>query len=265
MFIKDRRAIRELREKLARVIYEVGLKEEDYAVSATLGAVVDILPLIAETHKWGRKIERVLDLGCGFGGLTLVIAKLLGASEVWGVDIDDDRLKTAEARGLKVVKLDLEKDHFPFPNDYFDFIISFGVVEHLTWFDNVISESYRVLARGGGFLLSIPNLASYINRIALLLGYQPRDVEISQRKAFGVLRGYDTQPIGHIHAATLRAVKELLEAYGFQVITSRGIRPPVKCSAYALDPIKCAIIHFLDKIFFMPSLSRRFAILARKF
>jgi hypothetical protein len=82
--------------------------------------------------------------------------------------------------------------------------------------DNLISESFRVLATGGNFILSMPNLGSYINRLALLLGYQPRDVEISSVYHSGILPQYIGGWFGHLHSATLRAMKELLALYGFR-------------------------------------------------
>ncbi len=39
--------------------------------------------------------ERMLDLGCGYGYLAMMLAKGLGFREVYGVDIDKDRLKIA--------------------------------------------------------------------------------------------------------------------------------------------------------------------------
>jgi hypothetical protein len=56
-----------------------------------------------------------------------------------------------------------------------------------------------------------------------------------------------------LHAATLRCMKELLDLYGFDVAVVRGFSPrPFKNAA-----LRRAASH-------LPSLSRRFLILARK-
>jgi len=47
----------------------------------------------------------MLDLGCGFGGLSILIASYLGASDVYGIDIGQ--------RQIEVSKLARAKDHRP--------------------------------------------------------------------------------------------------------------------------------------------------------
>ena len=169
-----------------------------------------------------HKRARMLDLGCGFGGLTKLIAETLGFREVYGIDLDNERLTVAKSRGLHVFKLDLEKETFPFPDDYFDLVTTFGVLEHLKFYDNLITESYRVLRDQGLLLISTTNLASYVNRIALLLGYQPRNLEISRRSVVDICGAYrrfygEIQPSGHISSPTLYALKQLLESYSFKI------------------------------------------------
>ena len=92
-----------------------------------------------------------------------------------------------------------------------------------------------MLKPGGFALLSIPNLGSWNNRLALLLGYQPRDVEISDRSVVGVFPYYrDRTPTGHIHTPTLRALTELMDIHGFDRFrvtgaswTTRDVSGPV--------------------------------------
>ena len=112
------------------------------------------------------------------------------------------------------------------------------------------------MKKDGYLIVAMPNLASYINRIGLLFGYQPRDVELSRyTSAQGFLPIYGGDWIGHVHSATLRAIKSLLGAYGFSVIKVTASNP------YA----KTGLIRILDKLFSTtPGLSRRFIILAKK-
>ncbi len=65
------------------------------------------------------------------------------------------------------------------------------VIEHLYNSDLVISEIYRILKRNGILILSTPNLASWINRLVLLLGYQPFSHDVSFIKGFGRLKFKD--------------------------------------------------------------------------
>ena len=174
------------------------------------------------------KRERMIDLGCGYGGLTKLIGNSLGFEEIYGLDMDSHRLSIAKRKGLQVHKYNLEENSFPFPNNYFNLVTSHGVLEHLTYFDNMIKEAHRILKSKGTFLLSAPNLASWVNRVMLLLGYQPRNLEISRFKLVGVHKLYHSlyekiTPVGHISSCTLKAIEELLEYYGFRIQKCWGI------------------------------------------
>jgi len=204
-------------------------------------------------------ISRMVDLGCGYGGLTECIASYFQVREAYGVDMDGERLLLAGKRGIKIYALNLEHDLLPFDGGSIDLVTSFGVLEHLTYYDNLISEASRVLTRGGYFLMSMPNLASYVNRIALLFGYQPRIVELSSKGAFGVLPLYRNRGSnGHIRTATLRAMRELLHHYKLEYVRGRGFAGPA-------FPYLMPSSNIVDKALHrFPSLSRRFILLAAR-
>lgn len=171
--------------------------------------------------------EKMIDLGCGYGGLAKLIGDCFGFKEVYGLDIDSERLSVAKEKGIHVHKCNLEDEPFPFQDNCFSLVTSFGVLEHLAYFDNIIGEAYRVLKSRGVFLLSAPNLGSWANRLSLLLGYQPRNLEISRFKVVGVHRLYHRfykkiAPVRHISSCTLKAIIELLEFYGFNVLKCWG-------------------------------------------
>jgi hypothetical protein len=137
-------------------------------------------------------------------------------------------------------------------------VTCFGVLAYLSLYDNTLSESARVLEDGGWLLLSMPNLASYFNRISLLLGYQPHAVAVSRHRQAGMVgerrddaTSENMPPL--LHGATLRCMRELLDDYGFDTEIVRGTVPG--------DRRKPLIDGLATRI---PSLSRRFLILARK-
>jgi SAM-dependent methyltransferase len=174
----------------------------------------------------GRK--RMLDMGCGYGAFSELVANALGFGEIHGIDIDEERGKVAAQRGLTVSDCNLETDRFPYPPNSFGFIISFGAFDHLGSLDNVVSEARRVLEPEGCLAISTTNLGSWVNRIALLLGYQPRNLEISKKGLFGVHSLYRdsyscASPMGRVSVHTLRALEEYLKFHGFEPIKRWGV------------------------------------------
>lgn len=136
--------------------------------------------------------------------------------------------------------------------------IAIEVIEHLLNPDYMLREVHRVLKDDGIFLISTPNLASWVNRLILLLGYQPYNAEVSTEILAGVpWKAYSfTKPSGHIRPFTLRGLRELLEYHGFHIIKVVGVP--------GVYP-KHVLFQLLDKLFAKrPSLAQRLIVLARK-
>ncbi len=223
--------------------------EEDIGSSRTLRVFVQ-QPRLAKkildyTKSHIKSKSSMCDLGCGMGFLPKFFGDFVGFQEVYGIDINVERINIASER-IKVRRANLENMPLPFPNNHFDFICSFGVLEHLRFFDNTLKEANRVLKEEGLFLASIPNLGDWVNRIRLLLGLQPHAVQVSQM----------TTSIDHIHSCTLRTFKELLKENGFIPLKTFGCRAIYRSNR---------ILEFLDVGFSkIPSLSVRFFQFAKK-
>mgnify|MGYP000734067666 CR=1 FL=1 len=207
--------------------------------------------------KHNVKAYRYLDLGCGDGNFTLEIANLVEAREIVGVDISEQALSLAQRKDVKTFKVDLENDHLPFPDNYFDLVTAIEIVEHLRTVDNLLMQTFRVLRPGGFFVIATPNLGSWINRLLLLLGYQPMHTEPSKRYHVGLPRGVREKSsyAGHVNLMTVKALCSLLKVYNFVIVDKQGIHWHVKYGV--LDVID----RFFSKI---PSLAHDIAILAQK-
>jgi len=220
------------------------------------------IPRVEEVLKLLRKFKikatAYLDLGCSDGQITEEVAKIVDAKEVFGIDIDCNALESAKLRGIKTFNLDLSKDRIPLNDGSVDLITAFEVIEHLVNPDNMLKEAYRVLRRGGYFIISCPNLSWWVNRIVLALGYQPYLTNCSLYYDVGKL----WRPLksgctgGHLRSYTLRALKELLEIYKFHVIK-------VKATTITIVP---KWLRTLDVLIakLRPSLGLNIIILARK-
>lgn len=169
---------------------------------------------------------RIADLGCGYGVLGRIVADYLGAAELLCVDIDSERLEVAKSLCDKVLLIDITSPELGkrFPERY-HLVMIHGVLEHVYDWDAVMVNVSDMLVNEGFLLLSIPNLGSWVNRLLLLLGYQPRDLEISRRGLFGVLktRRHGAGPVGHVKIATYRALVEYLESFNFKIIRAYSL------------------------------------------
>lgn len=92
----------------------------------------------------------------------------------------------------------------------------------------LIIIAYNNLRNGGKFIISFPNLTSFLGRLELLLGYQPHMIEVSNKKSnfgkgiFGKFNCSNDIPIHHIRGITTKAMKETLGYYGFEIIKIYG-------------------------------------------
>lgn len=127
---------------------------------------------------WIHENPRLLDIGCWEGVTTNVYAGKLGTKFQYGIEIFDEQIVKARSRNVKVDKVDLERDKFPYKNDYFDIIICNQVFEHLKQIFHPMDEILRTLKPGGFFVFSVPNLSSFHNRLMLLFGLQPSSIRI---------------------------------------------------------------------------------------
>jgi SAM-dependent methyltransferase len=239
-----------------------GLDEDDYDISATVRTLPQLDAAVDEAMALRGHVppETLIDLGCGIGGLTMYVADRVRASHVIGYDQDTRRLERAAGRGVRTIEADLNSVEIELDDASVGMALSFGVLEHVVWYDNFFREAARVLEDGAPLILAMPNLGSYVNRVALLLGYQPREVEVSWELSPGLLPLYrrtkaNGEPLGHVHAATLGAMKQLLDHFGFDVVRVTPLSPDFGTSFVRMADL------VLGRF---PSLSRRFMILARR-
>ncbi len=102
--------------------------------------------------------SRCLDGGCGIGRFSVAMAKL-GAGEVIAVDIGqqsldytDRQAKRSGLTSIKTVRQDIT-DLSSWPDESFDFVVSYGVLHHTPDPMKGLFEHFRVLRPGGVFWL----------------------------------------------------------------------------------------------------------------
>jgi len=99
------------------------------------------------------KNSKVLDIGCGIGAF-LEKFKNEGA-DVYGIDIDKDKINIAKEKFYNVFVSPAEKLNFN--NNFFDVIFLHEVLEHVDDDVKTINEAFRVLKKGGKIIIFTPN------------------------------------------------------------------------------------------------------------
>jgi ubiquinone/menaquinone biosynthesis C-methylase UbiE len=150
-----------------------------------------------------RREDRALDLGCGDGAFTELLAKAV--AEVVGADVAQSALRRARAHNpsleFRLVPID---GPLPFDDNAFELVWSSEVIEHVADTARWLSEARRVLVPGGRLLLTTPNHA----RLAI------------------AVRGVErySEPLGdHLHLYTRRSLTEVLHEFGFADVGVRAV------------------------------------------
>ena len=144
----------------------------------------------------------ILDLGCGDGSLTYLIAKKGGI--VTGVDNNELGIKFAE-ENLQNIKnygnliynfIVASAYEVPFPDDSFDVVVCCEVIEHVHDPEKLIREAHRVLKPSGKFILTTPyRLSEKPSDVNHIREYFPGELETIFKKFF---RSVEIKLFGHI-------------------------------------------------------------------
>jgi len=117
----------------------------------------------------------LLDVGSFPGHLSLLAANMgwsvTGISRIDGTFIGSSFANRMQESGIRIINVNVERDPFPLQDDLFDVVFFNETVEHLPYNPfHALDQIWRVLKPGGTLIFSVPNLASFDHRWALLKG-----------------------------------------------------------------------------------------------
>ena len=168
-------------------------------------------------------MSTVLDVGCGYGALGRDFSRL--GLQVWGVERDPTAVKIASSRLERVLAADLgDSDQIAGELDgrHFDILMFSDVLEHTVDPESVVRRFLPYLRAEGRLVISVPNVANWVTRIALLAGrFNYRDTGVLDKT--------------HLRFFTRRSLVQLVEKCGLKVETmiytpmiTRAILPLLK-------------------------------------
>lgn len=143
-----------------------------------------------------REGIRILEIGCGAGRLTNYLARK--GFNVIGFDISRGLIKEGYIRYPNTTILHASGDSMPFRGAFFDVIISFDVIEHISNVNAHFSEVRRVLKPDGFYLFQTPNKITNII------------YEVIKNRSFTKHKKY------HCSLQTFWSLKRLLDAHDFE-------------------------------------------------
>lgn len=184
--------------KLARRIFGYTLVG-NYARALSFKRLLQQLPL--------QSFRNILDLGCGYGEYSFMLAEALPRANVTALDINAEAVadirRLAGRHGLG----NLETHHGPMESlagrdGSYDFIFSVDVFEHIREEEMPFAQAYQKLSPGGYLLVKIPNR----EQLTIL----PEDWFEDHH------HWLEEEHIGQVYA--LEGLKERMEKEGFRVV-----------------------------------------------
>lgn len=118
------------------------------------------------------RISNVVDLGAGRGRDLSIVRRIHPDVKTIAIEGSQTYAKDLVEKVDEIHILNLEKSELPFGRESIDLIIANQVLEHMKevfWVFHQVASSLKV---GGHFLIGVPNIASFHNRL-LLLGKHP--------------------------------------------------------------------------------------------
>lgn len=126
--------------------------------SIAIKYVTPILAQLIRRQKWRlpawKEGGRLLDVGCGWGEYPSIMSHL--GWQVVGVEISRQAVVLGQEKyGLDVRCGTVESQQFP--DQSFDVVTLWDVLEHLAYPSETLSEIYRILRPEGWLLITVPN------------------------------------------------------------------------------------------------------------
>jgi len=158
--------------------------------------------IIRSLNNFGITGKRCMDIGSGTGRW-LQYFKRNNPKFLAGMDISQEAINRANKLCNKTQKINLESDSFDFPDNFFDIIISHGVMDHLRDPSNYLMEIKRVSKKNSLIQISVENFVSLLSRIRMVFGMFPRAISLDpthvgwyrKKEVIHLLQKFELKPV----------------------------------------------------------------------
>lgn len=160
---------------------------------------------LSHIQRWIAPGSRVLDLGCG-DGVFLEFLRDQRQVRGTGLEIDQNYITAAIARGLNVIEQNMDEGLGNFPDQSFDTVVLALALQAVNYPDRVLEEMLRIGREG---IVTFPNFGHW--RCRLMLGIHGR-MPVS---SFMPYTWYDTP---NIHFCTVKDFEDLCHSKGIRIL-----------------------------------------------
>lgn len=122
---------------------------------------------------------KVLDIGCGDGGLVALLARERGA-RARGLEIDQTKVHSCVRRGLSVVQGDAECDLGEIPSGAFDYVVLAHTLQYLRRPTAILNQAARIADR---VIVAIENSGHWRTRLGLFAQGRLADWDSETRRS----------------------------------------------------------------------------------
>lgn len=158
------------------------------------------------------KIDSLLDLACGAGGITIILEKALKPKETVGLDISSAMISAAKENGRAKNITWLCQDLFSYnPEKKFDLVTCIDIVEHI---EDDLGTLKKIATLGQNILIKVPMEDSVLDNKII------RTLKIRDPWKENEIR------YGHIHHYNEKQLLELFDKAGLKIIKQSYIPLP---------------------------------------
>ncbi len=156
--------------------------------------------------------RKTLEFGCGTGGFSAMLKDRLG-TESWGVEINSTAANKASKKLDKVIASDAMLALAEIPDDYFDCVIFFDVLEHLVDPYALLETIKGKLSEKGVIIASIPNIRYYriLSDLVLRGNWDYKDHGVLDKT--------------HLRFFTKKSIIKVFDRLGYDILKIEGMHP----------------------------------------
>jgi ubiquinone/menaquinone biosynthesis C-methylase UbiE len=168
----------------------------------------------------------VLDVasGTGIGSSFLLSA---GAKSVTGVDVSEECVTLARKLYPSCKFMNADGCALPFPDAYFDVVVSFETIEHVSDCSKFIGSCHRVLKSPGTLILSTPNrsVSRFTPNRFHIKEFYREELDRLVGSRFNQFEVFAQNPVNLLSFVPIRTCIRLLEKAKLKELLKRLLRP----------------------------------------